>query len=230
MAMRGAFSQLWWLVHRDLAREVRHPQAWARMLLLGCMLILLLTTQVDLPVEQRLDAVAGLLWMAVAFAGTVAVESSMACEVDGGWHAMLASFPISPHTMFFAKFAVNFLTMLLLDAALVPLFVLLTDLPNLDAPWPLVLIILLGSAGFAALGTILGALTAGLPSRSGLLAILLLPLLTPLLFASAEATKIVVAGAHDPLLWLWIQLLGGFAVVFTAMGALLFGLVVRSGL
>jgi heme exporter protein B len=198
------------------------------MLLLGSVLVFLLATQVDLPYDERLDAMGGLIWVAIAFAGTLAIESSMANESGGGWREFLALYPIPPYTMFLAKLVVNFALMLLLQLALAPLFVVVADVPLFSAPSAMMMLILLGSVGFAALGTILGALTAGLPSRSGMLALLLLPLLTPMLFGSAEATRIAMSDAKDPLLWWWIQLLAGFAFVFTTTGVLMFGFLARS--
>jgi ABC-type transport system involved in cytochrome c biogenesis permease component len=129
--------------------------------------------------------------------------------------------------IFFAKMIVNVASIVILEALLIPLFIVLTDVPLLARPGPLVLIAVLGSIGFAAVGTLLGGITAGMRNQGGLLALLLLPLVAPVLLSSAEATRIALASVDDPLWWWWIQLLAAFAAVFTAVGALAFGFVME---
>jgi heme exporter protein B len=227
--MTAFFSawRLWWLIHKDLTREIRAPQAWPRTMLLGIVLVLLLATQIDLPMGQQTRVISGLLWTTIFFSGTLAIERSFPSEHDDGcWQALLL-FPVAPSMIFFAKMIVNVASIVILEALLIPLFIVLTDVPLLARPGPLVLIAVLGSIGFAAVGTLLGGITAGMRNQGGLLALLLLPLVAPVLLSSAEATRIALASVDDPLWWWWIQLLAAFAAVFTAVGALAFGFVME---
>jgi heme exporter protein B len=86
---------------------------------------------------------------------------------------------------------------------------------------------MLGNIGFAAVGTLLSCLVAGLRQRAGVLALLLLPLVAPVILGSAEATTMLLAGQMDALWWRWIQFLSIFAALFTVVGALAFELVVE---
>jgi heme exporter protein B len=81
-------------------------------------------------------------------------------------------------------------------------------------------IVILGSLGFAAVGTLASAVTASIRDSGGLLVLVLLPLATPVLLSSAEATRIALASTADPLWWWWIQLLAAFAVTFTVAGSI----------
>jgi heme exporter protein B len=129
--------------------------------------------------------------------------------------------------LFFAKLFVNLLSLLTIELVTIPLFIGLTDESLFARPGAMACILLLGTAGFAAVGTLLGALTAGLRNRSGLLPLLMLPVVAPVLLSAAEATRIVIAGDGDPLWGWWVQLLGAFAVVFTVVGALVFDFVME---
>ena len=227
MPTREAARSLWWLVHKDLTRKIRAPHALASMLLLGLVLVFLLATQIDLPLEQKRSVVGGLLWLAIFFAGTLALERSFANERDTGCWQALILYPIAPSVLFFAKMAVNIVSLVILECVLIPAFIVLTDVPLLARPGPILLIAALGSIGFAAVGTLVSALTADLRHRGGLLALLLFPLVTPVVLGSAEATRMVLAGEVDPLWWQWVRLLAVFAAVFTVVGALVFEFVME---
>jgi len=109
-----------------------------------------------------------------------------------------------------------------LEGVLIPLFVVLSDVPLFDRPGAMLLAALLGNLGIAAVGTLLSALAAGLRQGSGLLLVLVLPLAIPVVLAAAEATRLMLDGDLGPAWWRWIGLLGVFAVVFVTVGLLLF--------
>lgn len=227
MQTRETVHSFWWLVHKDLKRELRAQHVWPGMLLLGLVLVFLLATQLDLPAEQQSHVVGGLLWLAIFFAGTLACERSFANEREGGCWQALTLFPVPPSVLFLAKMAVNVVALMILELVLVPAFVVFTDVPLVAQPGPFVLVAVLGNIGFAAVGTLVGGLTAGLRHRGGLLALLLLPLVMPVALASAEATRVLLSGRIDSLWWWWVQLLAVFAVVFTVIGAMAFEFVME---
>jgi heme exporter protein B len=227
MAESMSLRQLWWLVRKDLTREIRAPHAWSRSLVLGVILVLLLAAQIDPPAGHPTGVIGGLLWIAIFFAGTLALERSFAGEHDAGCWQALVLYPVSPATLFFAKLLVNLLLLLAIELVIIPLFIAVTDVALFARPGEMFCVLWLGTAGFAAVGTLLGALTAGLPNRGGLLPILLLPVVAPVLLSAAEATRIVIARDGDPLWGWWVQLLAAFAVVFTVVGALVFDIVME---
>jgi heme exporter protein B len=191
-------------------------------LLLGVILLMLLTMQIDLPIEYQLRICGGLFWITIVFAGTLAIERAFASEQDGGCWDALKLYPVPPAIIFFAKMAVTFMSLCMLEAVLIPLFVVLMDVPMFGSLGSMLLIVLLSNVGFAAAGSVLGALSAGLGNRSGLLPLLLLPVVAPLFLGSAAATRIVVSGEQDSLWSWWLQLLAVFAATFTIVGAIVF--------
>lgn len=222
MPASASIRCLWWLIQKDLTREFRAHRAWPRALLLGVVLVVLVSAQIDLPMNQQAGAIGGLLWITIFFSGTVLIERSFVGErEDGCWQA-LQLYPISPSLIFLAKTVVNTAAILILACVLIPLFVVLTDVPLLMRPGLMALIVVLGSAGLAAVGTLVSGVTASLRDGGGLVALLLLPLATPILLSSAEATRLALTSNADPLWSWWMHVLTAFVVVFTVLGTLVF--------
>lgn len=227
MKSQGVGSQLWWLIHKDLVVEYRARQAWPAMVLLGILVAVLFSLQLDVPPAQRPAAVGTMLWLATLLAGLVAIERTGSAEQqDGCWDGLLL-FPASPTTLFLSKLIVNSLAMLLLQAIMIPLFMVLTDVPLLGKPIALGLIALLGSLGIASVGTLVSAVTQHVGQRGAVLSLLALPLLVPLLLSASEATRLIAENDLGPTWWRWVQFLAGFTVVFVTLGIVLFEYVIE---
>jgi heme exporter protein B len=197
------------------------------MLLLGLILVFLLATQINLSADETGPIVGGLMWLPIFFAGTLAAEGSFAKERDDGCWQALTLYPLAPSVLFLAKMTVAFASLAALELVLVPALMVLTDVPLLARSGSIALIALLGNAGFAAAGTLVSGLTAGLRHRGGVLALVLLPLATPVILGSAEATRLALAAEADPQWSHWIRLLAVFAGAFTIAGALAFEFVME---
>src|SRR6266446_500253 len=117
-------------------------------------------------------------------------------------------------TQMVAIFAFGAAALLLYDAGTLRLLSLLA-------------VILLGTAGLSAPGTLYAAMTSQTRARQTLLPLLLFPLVVPVLLAAVKATSLVIL--DDPMgqYRSWITLLGAFAVIHWALGGLLFGRVVE---
>lgn len=227
MRAKETVNMFWWLIQRDLTCEIRARHVWPGMLLLGIVLVLLLATQLDLPLEDKLRVGGGMLWLAIFFAGTVACERSFAGEREGGCWQTLRLYPIPPSVVYLAKLAVNFIALVVLEFVLTSVFVVLTDVSLSTHPFSLALVAALGNLGFAAVGTIVSGLTAGLRQRGSLLALILLPLVVPVVLGVAEATRMLLTEPLDPRWSQWMELLAVFDVVFTVLGVLVFEFVME---
>lgn len=217
----------WFMLAKDLVGEFRARRAWPAMLFLGLLLVFLVEMQIDLPREQKQRVICGLLWLDIFFAGTLALERSFASEREEGCWRNLLLYPISPTVILFAKMTVNFVALTLLQAVLLPAFVVISDVPLLARPLPLGLVVLLGNLGFVSVGVVVSALTTQSSQRGGLLALVLLPLLTPILVGAAEATRLAVIGDFGEQWRNWVQLLAAFAIVFMTVGTLVFHLAIE---
>ena len=112
--------------------------------------------------------------------------------------------PASPRALYYGKALANTLQLLLLGIALVPVMVILYDAGTTRLPTVL-LIIILGSAGISAPGTLYSAMTSQARAKQTLLPLLLFPLIVPVLLGVATRSNGVlrlghghaVAGHHD---------------------------------
>lgn len=215
-------SSFWWIVHKDLISEFRSRRVWPAMLLLGVVVALIFSIQMNLLPDQKQRIVGGLLWLAVFFAGATVFDRSFAAErEDGCWDGMKL-LPASPGTVYLAKLTVNLLALAVLECLLVPLFFVLSDLPLFAHAHQMALIAALASPGLAAVGTLVSALAAGSGRSGSLLVLVVLPLVIPVMLAAAECTRLAVENRIDDQWWRWLQLLGAFAIVFVTAGTLLF--------
>ncbi len=220
-------SKLWWLIHKDLVVEYRTRQAWPAMLVLGILVAAVFSLQVELPPQQWPAVSAALLWLAILFAGLVVFERSFAAEKhDGCWDG-LALYPLPRSMIYLSKLVSNFIALLALECVLVPLFAVLSDVPLLRHPWPMMLVAVLASMGLAAVGTLVSALTHGLRQQGAVLSLLVLPLVVPVVLAASQATRLVTEYDLGEAWWRWVQFLAGFAIIFTTLGVVLFGFLVE---
>ena len=95
-----------------------------------------------------------------------------------------------------------------LACLLIPLWTALLGVPLLSSPAAIVLVAFLGILGIAAVGTLLSALLGGMGPRSGGLALLVFPLVVPVMLAAAESTRLILEGDLGREWWRWVQFLG----------------------
>ncbi len=221
MTLSHAARTWWWLVHKDLLRELRAPRAWPAMLLLALALAMVINVQIDLPQDQHRELAGGMFWLAAFFAGTVALDRSFWGEHEqASWQGLLL-YPVGPGTVFLAKLTANIVALCALDVVLVPAFTLLSGVSLLVQPGAFLVTALLANLGFSAAGTLVSALTSGLAQRHGLLVLLLLPLVLPVVLGAVQGTRAMLVGDLSSW-WRWVQLLGCFAALFVALGTLVF--------
>lgn len=227
MGENGLATKLWWIIQKDLICEYRARRAWPRMLLLGFVVAFLLSYQVALPPSQLQRVGASLCWLTICFAAVLTLGQSIAMErEDGCWDGLLL-YPVTPQTIYLAKMFVNGVMVGALQLAVVPFFAVVCDAQWLAHPGELLLVSVLANLGVTSVGTLLGAISSGMSQSQGLLALLLLPLLVPVILAASEATTLIAENRVDSAWWHWVQLLGAFAIVYVTAGWVLFEFVIE---
>ena len=109
-------TQICWMIHKDLVSEWRSRRAWPAMIVLGIVVAVVFSLQIDLPFEYKRQVAASLLWIAIFLAATLSLDRSFALEhEDGCWRALLL-YPVSPSSVYLAKLAVNILWLAVLQA------------------------------------------------------------------------------------------------------------------
>ncbi|MCC6627123.1 MAG: heme exporter protein CcmB [Chloroflexi bacterium] len=180
------------------------------------------------PDAARLAAAApGLLWLAMVFAGLLAVNRLHLLETDDGALEHLAGYPVSRRAIYSGKTLGGFGVMVCLGLLVLGAVGVLFDAGVGGALLPLIVTVVLGSIGIAAVGTFYAGLTVRLRAREVMLPLLMLPVLAPLLLAAVKATASALAGDPFDELGSWLGLLVAFDVIMLVAGATTYGYVLE---
>src|SRR5215212_5826644 len=206
---------LYW---KDLLAEARTREVVTASLVFSLMVLVLFNFAFDLRVENAQAVAPGVLWVTFTFAGVLALGRAFAREQDRGTLEGLLLSPVDRGALYLAKLLANATFMLVVEAISLPAFV---GLFNRELDWPLAIaVVLLGTLGFAGLGTLLAAMAASTRAREVMLPLLLFPLSVPVLIATVKATGQALGGGDEghP----WLGLLAAFDAIFLAISFLVF--------
>ena len=224
-AASAYFRSLGAIVWKDLAAELRSREMISAMLVFALLVILIFNFALQLDPTTRSEVTSGVLWVTFAFAGTLGLNRSMAIEKDRGCLDGLLLAPVDRSSIYFGKAIGNLVFMLLMEAIVLPVYSLLYNV-NLFVPG-LVLVIVLGSIGYVAVGTLLSSMAVQTRTRDILLPILLFPLAIPVLLASVKASGLFLDGAEMAQIWTSLNLLIAYDVIFIALAFMFFDYVVE---
>jgi heme exporter protein B len=213
------------VVWKDLQAEFRSRELFSAMLVFSLLIILIFNFALELDVKTRQSVTAGVLWATFAFAGTLGLNRSMAIEKDRGCLDGLLLAPVDRSAIYFGKVISNLAFMLIVELIVLPVYSVLYSV-NLFQPG-LLLVILLGSIGYAGVGTLLSAMSVQTRTRDILLPILLFPVVIPVLLAAVKASSGFLANADWEEIILPLNLLIAYDVIFIALAFMVFDSVVE---
>lgn len=208
------------IVRKDLAAEMRSRELLSAMLVFSLLVILMFNFALDLDKQARENVAAGVLWVTFTFAGTLGLNRAFATEKDRGSFDGLLLAPVDRNVIYFGKLIGTLIFMLIVEAVTIPVFTVLYGI-NLFHP-QLFGVVLLGSLGYAAVGTLLACMTAQTRTRDLLLPILLFPVTIPVVIAAVKATAGVLVQAEWAELSPWINLLLVYDTIFLAVALMVF--------
>jgi len=164
------------------------------------------------------DAAAGILWIAIAFAGTLALGRAFERErANETLHALMLA-PSDRPAIYLGKLAGIVALLGAVELVLVPLVALLFQSPLLAHPVWLAALLVTGTVGFAAVGTLFAAMLVRARSRDVLLPVLLYPITVPVIIAGVRGTAALLQPAGvDPMARAWVSMLVFFDVVFVTL-------------
>ncbi len=211
---------------KDLRIELRSKVGIGQMVPFAVLVVILFGLALDADSTVLEAATPGLYWIAVQFAGLLAVQRSFAVETAPGVADALRLAGMDPAGYFLGKLVaiVAQLAVLQVVTGLGVAVFYGTSFAE-TGPAEIALLALTAVAAMvamAAAGTLYGALAAGLRVRDTLVPLLLLPALAPVLLGATRATDAALAGgAGDG--WGWCGLLAAFGVLYVGFGLLFFG-------
>jgi heme exporter protein B len=212
---------------KDMAAEFRSRELLSAMLVFSLLVIFIFNYALDLDPKVRNSATvtAGVLWATFIFAGTLGLNRSMATEKDRGCLDGLLLAPVDRSAIYFGKTLSNLAFMLVVEAMVLPAYSLMYS-ANLLNPG-LLAVILLGSIGYTAVGTLLSSMAVQTRTRDVLLPILLFPVVIPILLAAVKASIGFLDALPMDEITVWLNILIVYDVIFVAISFMVFDYVVE---
>ncbi len=211
------------ILWKDIRSELRSKQMWLGMGLFALLVLVIFNFTFDLRVDNKAAVAPGALWVAFVFASLLGLGRTIAAEREKGSMDRLLLCPVDRKAIYLAKLLGNMLFIGVVEIVALPIFAALFDLPLLIGA--LLPIVLLGTLGIAAVGTLFSAMAAATSAQELLLPILIFPLLVPVVIAAVRATSnLLIPAANEPP---WLGLIVAFDVIFLSISMLTFEYVIE---
>ena len=218
--LSGYFRAVAAIVWKDLRAEFRSKEMLNAMVVFSLLVILIFNFALELDRGTRESVAAGLLWVTFIFAGTLGLNRSLALEKDRGSLDGLLLAPMDRSALLFGKALGNLIFMSVVELIILPVASVLFDLPQLQPM--LIVVVLLGTIGYAGVGTLLASMAINTRGRDMMLPILLFPVILPLLMAAVRASGNILAANGWDTIVPWINLLLVYDVIFIAIALMAF--------
>jgi heme exporter protein B len=213
------------IVQKDLTAELRTKENLAAMVVFALIVLVIFNFAFELQGVDITVVGSGVLWVAFTFSGILGLGRSFAAEKDKGSLEGVLLSPVDRGAVFLGKAISNFIFITVMEAVTLPLFAILN---NIALPWlPLLPYVMLGTLGFAAMGTLLSAVAASTKMREVMLPILLFPVSIPLLMAAVKLTIGALQARDFSEVALWFNLLILYDVLFLVVAFWVFEYVVE---
>ncbi len=213
------------VIWKDLTAEWRTRENLSAMLVFALLVILIFNFALELDIQAQESLSAGVLWATFIFAGTIGLNRSMAVEKDRGCLDGMLLAPVDRSVIYFGKAIGNLIFMLLVEIIVLPVYSFLYQVPVFQPGF--LLVVLLGSIGYVAVGTLLATMVIQVRTRDILLPILLFPLTLPVIIAAVKASQgfLQMVPLND--ISAWLNLLIVYDLIFTSVAFMVFDFVVE---
>ena len=210
---------VWLILRKDLTVEVRSGEIAYTTLFFAVSCILMFAFALVREGRAPEDGAAGLLWIAIAFAGTLALGRTFERERQSETLRALLLAPTARPAVYVGKLLGIVALLAGVEIVLVPLVALLFQARGLiEHPFWLAAILVAGTIGFASVGTLFAAMLIRARSRDVLLPVLLYPVIVPVMIAGVRGTAALLQPEIDEaILRFWLALIGMFDVVFVTL-------------
>ena len=206
------------VLRKDFAIEVRSREILYTTLLFAFSCVLVFSIAFVKQGQPLEDAAAGILWIAIEFAGTIALGRTFERERYGETLRALLLAPASRAAIYVGKMLGILLLLAVVELVLVPLVTILFHAPLLAQPALLAALLAAGTTGFAAVGALFAAMLVRARSRDVMLPILLYPITIPVMIGGVRGTAALLQSPPDTAsVTMWVAILAAFDVVFVTL-------------
>jgi len=216
--MTGFARAVWVITRKDLLVEARTREIFftTAFFALACVLVFAFGF-----VQQGRavgDVAAGILWIAIAFSGTLALGRAFERERHGETLRALLIAPIDRPALYVGKLIGILILMAAVEVIVVPLVALMFQAALFDHALLMLGLLAAGTVGFAAVGTLFAAMLVRARSRDVMLPVLLYPITVPVIIAGVRGTAALLQPEGGvPMARAWLAMLVFFDVVFITL-------------
>ena len=216
--MKGFCRAVWVVTRKDIVIETRTREILLTTVFFALACVLVFAFGFVKEGRPVADAAAGILWIAIAFSGTLALGRAFERERQGETLRALLISPIDRPALYVGKLLGIVLLLAAVEVLVVPLVALMFQAPLFAHPVLMLGLLAAGTIGFAAVGTLFAAMLVRARSRDVLLPVLLYPITVPVIIAGVRGTAALLQpDADEPMARAWLSMLVFFDVVFITL-------------
>jgi heme exporter protein CcmB len=216
--MRSLLRAAWLIAKKDVRLEARSRELLYTTLFFAIACVVIFSFAFVRGGIAIDNAAAGILWVAIAFSGTLALGRTFERERQAETLRALLLTPVERPAIYLGKLTGVLVLLIGVELVLVPAVAFLFAAPIGRAPWLLAGLLLAGTVGFASVGTLFSAMLVRAQSRDVLLPVVLFPITLPALVGGMQGTAAIFASAPDlALAGIWLTMLVFFDAVFVTL-------------
>lgn len=225
--MNAYLKTIYHIVEKDILLELKSKEVVSSMLIFSLLVVIVFSFIFEPGAEYKRDLISGILWMAITFSGILGLNKSMMTEVTGGNLSALLLAPVDRSAVFFGKVFSNFTLLVVLELITIPIFMVFYSVNFFENSLMPLVILIIGTYGFSVLGTFFALISVKSKTREIMLPLLLLPIMVPIILAGIQGMNVFIHGDDPANAVKWINLIGAFDVIFTAVIFAIFDFIVE---
>ena len=209
--MTGYWTTVMTMVWKDVLTELRSKDVITAILSFAILSLVILNFALSTTPQLTRVIAPGILWVSFTFAGVLGLTRAFALEKDRGSLEGLMLAPAGRDALYVGKMLGSLAFMLAAEAILLPVFAVLFNVSPFQPM--LLLVILLATLGFVAVGSLFSAIAVNTRSREIMLPVLFLPIVTPIVIGAVVASGYALDGRPWGDIAKWVQLIAIFDVL-----------------
>ena len=214
----GFARSVWLVLRKDLTVEVRSGEIAYTTLFFAASCVLIFAFALVKEGRAPEGGAAGILWIAILFATTLALGRGFERERQSETLRALLLAPVPRPAIYVGKLLGIVALLVATEVVLLPLVAFLFSARLFASPFWLAGIVLTCTVGLASVGTLFAAMLVRARSRDMLLPVLLYPVVVPVIIAGVQGTAALLQPAVDfEIVRFWLLLLVTFDVVFVVL-------------
>lgn len=222
LSVIDVFRQALELAAKDLRVELRSRTALLSAIIFAAIVLVIFNFARDPASVSSRTLAPSVLWVTFTFAAMLTFNRGFMLEKENAAIDGLLLSPMPRGALFLGKYLANLGFVFTVEAVTLPLFVLFFNVGLGSALPALLLVTVLATAGFVAVGTVFSAMAVRTRFADLMLPVLLLPFMVPPVMGAVQVTTRLLSGRPLEEQLGWIRFLGLYDVAFLTLCAMLF--------